>query len=144
MPGPTSYHYILNERREVEPALDLPDWAAWFETADRHVALTPVRKPPGKRVYTVSTVFLGIDHDFNFSEWQQVHQPILFETMIWFVDQRSRGRIDNWLDYQRRYRTYAEAEWGHWEVVKRFQTGRLYDEITPFRPPLWRAESGNK
>ncbi len=91
------------------------------------MALTPVRKPPGKRVYTVSTVFLGIDHGHNFSEYKREYQPILFETMIWFVDQRRKGDFGNWLDYQRRYRTYAEAEWGHWEAVKRLQTGTLYD-----------------
>jgi hypothetical protein len=38
---------------------DLLTWARWFETADRRVAVTEVG------VYSVSTVFLGLDHGFG-------------------------------------------------------------------------------
>lgn len=47
----------------------------------------------------VSTVFLALDHAFS-----QEAGPILFETMIF------GGEQDQW---QRRYRTWADAEFGH-------------------------------
>lgn len=122
---PASTHYILNDKREVVKADDLMQWAVWMESADRHVAFTEYRRRPSKRVYAISPVFLGIDHGFNFSEWKGEYQPILFETMVYFRDQVSRG--GDWLDFQRRYRTYAEAEWGHWDAVKRLGNGTLYE-----------------
>lgn len=42
------------------PERDPIAWARWFETADRRVALTRVGE------YTVSTVFLGLDHSAPF------------------------------------------------------------------------------
>lgn len=50
----------------------------------------------------MSTVFLGLDHNFSGGE------PILFETMIF------GGPLDG---EQRRYHTYDQAERGHTEAV---------------------------
>ena len=47
------------------------DWAHWFESANRIVQQQWVGN------YYVSTVFLGIDHNFSGSG-----APILFETMV--------------------------------------------------------------
>lgn len=49
----------------------------------------------------ISTVFLGLDHNFSFSK---NNKPILFETMIF-------GGVAN--DFQERYETYEQAEQGH-------------------------------
>lgn len=49
----------------------------------------------------VSTVFLGLDHSFSFSENSK---PILFETMIF------GGVADS---FQERYETWEQAEIGH-------------------------------
>lgn len=51
--------------------------------------------------YTVSTVWLGVDHSFSFS-----NKPILFETMVLGAD------------YQDRYSTWEEAEEGHKKAVQ--------------------------
>jgi hypothetical protein len=85
------HHFVLVGRLAVE--VDLMRWAEWFETADRHVKLTE------QGDVRVSTVFLGLDHNFS-----DRGPPILFETMA-FVGDDSVG--------QERYATWAEAEEGH-------------------------------
>ena len=66
----------------VVPCRDLMEWAKWFETANRVVAQTEVGS------LFVSTVFLGLDHNFLDSG-----QPLLFETMIF--DGRLTGDLKN-------------------------------------------------
>lgn len=117
--------YMLTDQREIIQTDDIRTWGEWMQNENRSVARTDIRRPPGKRVYVVSTVFLGIDHGTHFSEWGQIFQPVLFETMIYFVDQVYRAKYGSWLDFQIRYRTYAEAEWGHWDAVRRFGAGQL-------------------
>lgn len=88
--------YIL-EGKEPKLVEDVIEWGRWFETADRHVAKTDL--PNNVRV---STVFLGLDHNFLGGK------PILFETMIF------GGKHDQ---YQERYFTWEEAEKGHKQAV---------------------------
>lgn len=83
--------YIL-EGHETIKCKDLLEWAKQCEKIDRHVADT---RHFGIRV---STVFLGVDHNYGFGS------PLLFETMIF------GGRHN---DYQERYTTWEEAERGH-------------------------------
>lgn len=90
-------NYILDGKIPVlEP--DIIKWAQWYEKADRHV----------KNDYLpndihVSTVFLGIDHNWGGGN------PILFETMIF-------GGEHN--EYQERYETWEEAEAGHQRAIE--------------------------
>jgi hypothetical protein len=63
-------HFTLRGQ-QVVLELDFLAWAAWFETADRHVDETHVH---GIRV---STIFLSLDHNFSGKG-----DPILFETCI--------------------------------------------------------------
>ncbi len=107
--------YTLDGHKVVECS-DLMKWAAWFETADRHVAKTDIDGINflvwlGKLFRTkifepvrISTVFLGIDHCFGDGE------PQLFETMIF------GGKLDQemW-----RYSTWEQAAKGHQEAVER-------------------------
>jgi hypothetical protein len=98
-------HYKL-VGREVVPC-SLMEWAEWFETAERHVALTPLDE------YTVSTVFLGLDH-----RWSGDGPPIVFETMIYGPKQEisllgRKREVPEFLDYQERYCTYEQALEGH-------------------------------
>lgn len=81
----------------VEP--DLMRWGRWFETADRHVALTE------HEFFWVSTVFLGLDHGF-YGEGP----PLVFESMA-FVDGLSTDCA--------RYASWDEAEIGHHAMVRR-------------------------
>ena len=63
--------YILDGKTPV-PAVSAIDWGRWFHAAQRRVALTRVGP------YCVSTVFLGIDHQWGDGP------PLLFETMVYF------------------------------------------------------------
>lgn len=58
----------------------------------------------------VSTIFLGIDHNFGFGPDKD---PLLFETMIFGGDERS----DFAESYCERYHTWGEAEAGHAQAV---------------------------
>lgn len=62
--------------------------------------------------YTISTVWLGIDHAFGRGE------PLIFETMVSHADE----------DYTTRYRTEDEAMRGHAEVLELLRSvpGALY------------------
>lgn len=91
--------------REPIPCEDLLEWARWFETANRHVAQTMVG------TVRVSTVFLGLDHN-----WKDSGDPILFETMIF------GGPHDG---YQERYSHWEEAECGHWQAVQLARQSRI-------------------
>jgi hypothetical protein len=95
-----SYHlyYKLDEKRHVV-AIDCPlEWAEYFETADRSVDKTDITSD-----CHVSTVFLGLDHNFA-----DEGPPLLFGTMVF------GGPFDG---HMKRYSTYGEAHKGHWEVV---------------------------
>jgi len=95
-PGNETGKYILDGHEPVE-CPDLYKWGEWMETADRHVRDT------FRDDVRVSTVFLGLDHN-HYDDGP----PILFETMV-FVDGDG--------DRQERYRTWAEAEEGHENIV---------------------------
>lgn len=90
--------YILDSHGNPVPCENLMAWGQWMEVMDRRVAYTSVY---GVRV---STVFLGLDHNF-FSDGP----PILFETMVF------GGKHDQ---YQDRYYTRQEAEQGHINTVE--------------------------
>lgn len=90
-------HYVLRGREPV-PCEDFVEWGRWFETADRHVARTDIGG------VFVSTVFLGLDHNWAGGE------PILFETMTFFDDRE----IEGWHElHVRRCSTWLEAETQH-------------------------------
>ena len=86
-----SDHYILEGKKAVNT--DLMTWAKWYETAERHVA-----QKIGKNGVRVSTVFLGLNHQWGNGP------PQLFETMIF------GGEHDQ---YQERCETWEQAEAMH-------------------------------
>lgn len=88
--------WILGPDGEPKRAT-LLEWAQWFETAERHVA------DDRRGDVRVSTVFLGLDHNFS-----GVGPPLLYETMIF------GGEHDG---YQDRYATGREAKLGHAEAL---------------------------
>lgn len=69
-----SLYYILDAHHQPVPC-DGRTWALWFETAERHVA-RDVDEGGAVRV-VVSTVFLGLDHNYD-----RQGPPILWETFI--------------------------------------------------------------
>ena len=103
-------HYILKDKKPV-PIADLLEWAKAFGAmAGRRVAEDFVRREKGNIVgkIHVSTVFLGIDHQWGDGP------PLLFETMV-FGD----CALD---ESQERYSTWEEAEAGHRAWVERVKT----------------------
>ncbi len=87
---------------------DIREWGRWFEYSNdqRIVGRTEVGD------LTISTVFLGLDHNWAFGG-----PPLLFETMIF------RGAKA--LNYQKRYSTWAEAEEGHAHAITLAERGEL-------------------
>ncbi len=95
---------------------DVMAWAKWFESADRNVArselgsfawmvwLGRLLKTRRFEPVRVSTVFLGLDHNYLGDG-----EPLLFETMIF-------GGIHD--EEQWRYSTWNEAVTGHYKAVK--------------------------
>ena len=83
-------YYILVDRLPV--AVDHDTWMRWFETSDRQIGDDKIGKT------RVSTVFLGIDHNFYGSSG-----PLLFQSLIFDGPLAS----EMW-----RYATYGEAERG--------------------------------
>lgn len=63
--------YILNERGEPVAEPDIEAYCEWFGRTDRCVGRDVVHG------FLVSTVFLGIDHD-----WTGRGPPVLWETMV--------------------------------------------------------------
>lgn len=92
-------HYILDENKQPVQVNDFIQWAKWFQTTNRTVAKTRVGD------INVSTVFLGVDHNFRYDG-----RPILWETMVF------SGPMNEECE---RYTSFEEAEWGHEQMVKR-------------------------
>jgi len=109
-----SARYVLDghePRNEPNPK----KWAMWFETADRRVARTMLLDGS-----VVSTVFLGLDHQFGNGP------PLLFETCVFYAEETQpatpspydRGRPMQASEVQTRHATWAEAEVGHMAIVE--------------------------
>lgn len=89
--------YILKGKTPEVCTSDVSAWAAMFGKSDRIVARTELGD------VLVSTVFLGIDHNFFGSG-----PPLLFETMAF--DEHNESMC------MRRYSTWKAAEKGHAKV----------------------------
>lgn len=97
--------YILDGHNPVPT--DLQGWARWYEKADRNVARDTVGDDT-----LVSTVFLGLDHNWGMGP------PLLFETMIF------GGPHDQ---YQERCSTWEQAEAMHAKALELVRTAGSAD-----------------
>lgn len=124
-------HYILDQHNIVMPEPDLQKWANWMSSSwggeesykhPRFVKRTDVGD------MTVSTVFLGVDYNF-----ESFGDPIVFETMVFRAMKETgcqevvgfNGHDETigsllWGD-NRRYSLYAHAIAGHDETVEELQ-----------------------
>ena len=91
--------YILNKDHSIKVCEDTLTWGKFMEQDDRFVRTDTIITLSG--YVRISTVFLGIDHDFTRI---QNHPPVLFETMIF------GGEYDQ---AQARYCTWEAAVAGH-------------------------------
>lgn len=101
--------YILNKDHSVTKCNDTIEWGRWMAAANRIVECTIING------MTVSTVFLGIDHNFS-----NDGAPILFETMIF------DGPYDQ---EQWRYHTWNEAQKHHNLICKLIAAGKDLREL---------------
>jgi hypothetical protein len=101
MSFPVLHHYILRADKLAVPEPDLLKWAVWMSDVERRqIAVDEIDG------YRISTVFMGIDHDF-------LHQgdPLLFETMVF--PPTNRGWEES---YMERYASWADAAAGHRKI----------------------------
>lgn len=109
--------YVLKDKLAV-PCEDFIEFAEWFETTDRRVRETIIE---GVRV---STVFLGMNHNFTGEGY-----PLLFETMVFEEDDYSgsltfdvalkEGESGSVLGWCIRTSSWGEAEDAHQRVVEK-------------------------
>jgi hypothetical protein len=92
--------YILNDNHEPVIEHDLFKWASWIENTNWKVEKTKISDE-----ITVSTVFLGLDHNLS-----NEGPLLLFETMVF------DGKLDQEME---RYSTWQEAVEGHIRWVDR-------------------------
>jgi len=103
--------------RNGQPIDDVIEWGRKFEDMDsRRVALDEI--PCGDESVRVSTVFLGLDHNY-FDDGP----PLIFETMVF----GGPPAVDQW---QRRYATEEEAREGHEVAVAALRRAdlRFFDD----------------
>lgn len=93
-------HWMLDGHTPIATA-DPMEWAKWFEKAGDKRIVCQTQISVGVKV---STVFLGVDHNFL-----QQGPPILFETMVFSVGLNEEDTY--------RYTTWDEALAGHMAVV---------------------------
>lgn len=110
--GPSNGRYILDGKKPVE-CEDLLEWAMWMENGPHAVAKNRIAYKDV--IVIISTVFLGLDHQFGFGK------PLLFETKVF------GGPLDG---RTRRYHTWDEAERGHQEVFAEVDA-KIIEEIKP-------------
>lgn len=102
-------HYVLRGK-EVVRAISMEQWAREFENdPNRILSQTSIG------CYKISTVFLGLDHNFD-----KKGPPLVFETMIFGEGQ--------WDQQQYRYSTYEEAMAGHQAACELIERSNADDE----------------
>ena len=89
--------YILENKKIKEVLID--EWVKWVKNPENRI----IKHDECDKIL-VSTVFLGIDHN-----WSGKGEPVLFETMIF------GGKYNN---YQERYTSYEDAIKGHKKAKK--------------------------
>ena len=99
------HHYILDDAGNVVPC-DLMTWARWFENVEnRRVAFDEVGD------YQVSTIFLGLDHSFDYGPQDPLTwKPVLWESIIFDVIRDCKEML--------RYRSREAALAGHAHLVE--------------------------
>lgn len=98
-PPKKSLYYCLKYRKPV-PCEDFLRWGKWLGKTRTKVRKTFIGR------YFISTVFLGMDHNFS------THgQPLLFETMV--------IKDGDWCgEAQYRCETWRQALRQHWDAVR--------------------------
>jgi hypothetical protein len=102
-------HWILDEKGEKPVPVDLMTWAQWFESRKR------ILKQENVGDVYISTVFLGLDHNFD-----ENGAPILWETMVFPQDENGK-RTYSEQDCARCSGNREQAEAMHKEMVEKYK-----------------------
>jgi hypothetical protein len=107
--------YILKNKR-VYKCKDTKEWTKWFENIENR----KIKQEITKNGYFISTVFLGINHDF-----QGKGKPIVFETMVFDLLSNS-----HWSDVDmHRYSSYKKALQGHLAAVRWWKEQDVFKRV---------------
>jgi hypothetical protein len=106
---PRHLYWILDRHGHPQEEPDLITWAKWMEAS--HHDQSRVVAHDHIHGYLVSTVFLGLDHQFGIGG-----PPILWEPMI-FPAQPDATHT-RYRDFQRRYTSRTDAELGHTHTLQ--------------------------
>lgn len=98
--------YVLDQNGNPRPEPDLYKWGRWMQNADDRVV-----KLEEVGTYSISTVFLGLDHSFGGPT------PVLWETMVF-----GEGEMSGEMNRCAGSREQAEAM--HHQMVERVK-GKL-------------------
>lgn len=110
--------YVLDENNKPVATSSMAEWGEFFRNTERRT----VAKTDGVNGYDISTVFLGIDHNYSTEG-----PPILFETMVFGDDGDDV--------YCVRCSTWEEAEAQHAEAVQLVKNGRIEEESLDLDDP---------
>lgn len=108
--------YILKGRKPVPVTWSQQLRWAREENGNHRMTVTVAKERAGQ--YTVSTIFLGMDHAYGDGP------PVLFETMAWLTE---GGKFR---DEQYRYCTWDEAMKGHKQYAQRLRMQLVEKKIT--------------
>lgn len=89
------------------------DWAKDFE----NIAERIVGKDELPNGLQVSTVWMGLDHNYGHN-----NRPLIFESMVFLPNTSDEQEM--W-----RYSTWEEAERGHKMLVKKFKNYKTADQV---------------
>lgn len=95
-------YYVLNDDYSIREANDMNEWSKFFQVG-REASHLKHNFSDGSYL---STIFLGIDHGYDFNGGP----PILFESMLFTGEGEE--------EYQERFATYAEAKASHDRYVQ--------------------------
>ena len=112
-------YYVLDDAGEPLGIDDALVWGEWFQNSEARILARAGDEDSG---VWVSTVFLGLDHQFG------VGPPVLWETIVFFS---GRVREDDTAPGMRRYTSRAAAIAGHQETcaeVRAWLETRVHDE----------------
>ena len=99
--------YYKLQGKDIVKCKDINEWVKFMEIKKRILFVDVISDA------TISTVFLGLDHNFGGGI------PVLFETMIF------GGKSDNYLE---RYSTWDDAEEGHKFILKQIKNKGYVNE----------------
>jgi len=98
-------YYILDEFGNPVEESDIIKWGEWFSKNNHRRTIRKTRI--GDDAILVSTVFLGINHNFIMEG-----EPLIFETMVF-----CKNELNPMHNYQLRYSNSVSAVSGHKKIV---------------------------